>query len=72
MFVNIINHVTQKAILQDEGTLGVHTLQSHQMEDLVNCVMRPDNTDKPVQNTESFNIKQYKASLTVLAMKCEI
>lgn len=51
-----INNVTQKAILQDEGTLGVHTFQSHQMEDLVNCVMCPDNTDKPVQITKSLNM----------------
>lgn len=47
------NRITQKATLQDELVLCVHTLQSHQMKNFVDCIVCPHNTDKPVFETHT-------------------
>lgn len=67
--MNIINHVTQKAILQDERMLCVHTFQSHQMEDLVDGVVCTNNTDKPAQTTKSLDTARDKALLTARTIR---
>lgn len=43
----VTRYTTQQSSLQSEGATGVHTLQGHKVEDLVDRIVCPNYTDVP-------------------------